>query len=822
MSQPFPRRSVSTSLALALLGATSSAQGHVRVVDDGAPNHGALWILDLNADGSLESQAETGGISFNPPEHLNDNGYFGSAAATLGDIDGDGRLELAVGSHGLHDQRGEVWILSRGADGRMEHRSSISALAGEQPFEGERGFGSALATVGDLDDDGIPELAVGAPSSDSGQGSIRILFLAADGSLRGSQRIGEGLGGFQGNLSAGDSFGSSLAALADIDGDGAPELAVGMPSPSSYGSLLVLSLEPSGTVRAQRRIGRLTGGFDGEILREDFGASVAAIGDVDGDGIGDLAVGAPGSDDGGTDRGAVWILFLALDGTVDTHQKISRTSGDFVPADVPLRFGASVAPLGDLDDDGTPDIAVGAPETAGRGSFYILFLDPDGTCKSHVQPQVAGVLAGDRLGSSLAALGDLDGDGRHDVGVGAETRDGILVPGALPTLQGAIDASSEGDTILVHSGTYAGLTLVGKAVDIVAARDAIVSVALGIVRDLPAGKRVMIDGLRFVAAGGSPIPKFTATNLAGALWLQRCEFPAAGLDESAPAVLLDSCSKVAFLGCRAKGSTQSFFCCQPGSLLQTGHGLTLQGGCRVAAYDSEFRGADGYVQVDDGPDEAIVGGMGIRSTSAGDEIFASNCEVLGGMGTTSDPFFFPINCSTGGAGLSSAGIARVLDCVVRGGPPGDLSGTPCNLPGPDRLGNVVTVRGRSLRLTAPTVVRPGEDLELDLTGPRGVPVWILSDERPFQLFSSHDRGVLLVHPTATIEFLGFTDLSGELHVTSPAPPLPSGAGAAKTFVQVLYQDLGEGGSTSTGRLASVQPRFVLGSALAITTLDPSF
>src|SRR5688572_28203371 len=108
MTEPFSRRSVSASLALSFLGAMGSAQGRVRVVDDGAPNHGALWTLDLNADGSLESQAEIGGVSFNPPEHLNDNGFFGSAAATLGDIDHDGRLELAVGSYGFH-RRGAVW-----------------------------------------------------------------------------------------------------------------------------------------------------------------------------------------------------------------------------------------------------------------------------------------------------------------------------------------------------------------------------------------------------------------------------------------------------------------------------------------------------------------------------------------------------------------------------------------------------------------------------------------------------------------------------------------------------------------------------------------
>ena len=56
---------------------------------------------------------------------------------------------------------------------------------------------------------------------------------------------------------------------------------------------------------------------------------MAALGDLDGDGVGDLAVGAPRDDDGGTDRGAVWVLFLNTDGTVKSHQKISDTEGGF-------------------------------------------------------------------------------------------------------------------------------------------------------------------------------------------------------------------------------------------------------------------------------------------------------------------------------------------------------------------------------------------------------------------------------------------------------------------------------------------------------------
>jgi hypothetical protein len=157
----------------------------------------------------------------------------------------------------------------------------------------------------------------------------------------------------------------------------------------SFRPLLVLAALPLaaaaqvGSVVRYQHVNEALGGFGGALQPEDdFGTSLAGLGDVDGDGVPDVAVGAPGDDDGGVDRGALWILFLNADGTVAFEQKISATAGGFGGVlDAPDNFGRSVAALGDLDGDGIPDLAVGAPfdDDGGtnQGAVWILF--PEGS-----------------------------------------------------------------------------------------------------------------------------------------------------------------------------------------------------------------------------------------------------------------------------------------------------------------------------------------------------------------------------------------------------------------------------------------------------------
>ena len=116
-----------------------------------------------------------------------------------------------------------------------------------------------------------------------------------------------------------------------------------------------------GWALSHQKISDTEGGFTGILDDIDlFGWSVASLGDLDGDGVGDLAVGAISDDDGGANRGAVWILFLNTDGTVKSHQKNSYTQGGFTgPLDNVHLFGRPVASLGALEGDGRGGVAGG-------------------------------------------------------------------------------------------------------------------------------------------------------------------------------------------------------------------------------------------------------------------------------------------------------------------------------------------------------------------------------------------------------------------------------------------------------------------------------
>jgi hypothetical protein len=290
-------------------------------------------------------------------------------------------------------------------------------------LEGDDYLGASIATLGDLDGDGVTDIAVSAPHTteflevNTEAGSVWVLFLAADGTVRSFTEISRGTGGFTGSLPDGAQFGSSVEAVGDLDGDGRAELAVTSYEPNPVNPnrrpvgvyLWILVLDSGGHVRHHARILHTDPVFQPPIDSRDLFALAGRLGDTDGDGVSDLALDASSDDAGpGANAGAFWILRLNADGTARSALRIGRESVAIRAEDY---FGHSVSRLGDLDRDGNAELAVSALQADDRrGSVWILSMRPDQSVLRAVELDRDDFDTIQPKGLSVAALGDLDGD----------------------------------------------------------------------------------------------------------------------------------------------------------------------------------------------------------------------------------------------------------------------------------------------------------------------------------------------------------------------------------------------------------------------------
>jgi hypothetical protein len=323
-------------------------------------------------------------------------------ARQFGDLTGDGLADVVVGDAGFDGNAGRTYVLP----GPLAAGGAIASLA-VASFDGPPSAlsGATLATQ-DADGDGFLELWVGAPDDNSGWGAVYVV----EAPLSGNSLLTAAAGAVAGI--AGDDVGPEAMASADFDGDGVPEMAIGAPAADlSRGAVFVFGHTPVGVETAANADLRI----DGEGAGDQLGAALALAGDVTGDGLPDLLATAPAGNGFG---GAAWLLAGPL----------GSLAGATLEIDGSRSFGFRAENAGDLDDDGSDELAVSNYRGVVQGMASDLYLLDLAGLAGVVTTADASELeivdsAAELLGWHSLGGGDLDGDGYDDFPIGASRAD---------------------------------------------------------------------------------------------------------------------------------------------------------------------------------------------------------------------------------------------------------------------------------------------------------------------------------------------------------------------------------------------------------------
>ena len=371
--------------------------------------------IDDDCDASVDEGSDRAwdSLALDDPAGGSAGDRYGAAIAKLGDVTGDGLDDLAIGVPGADTpaglDAGSVVIFS-GAD-RSVHCRALSSLSGAR-------MGTSLAELPDLTGDGVPDLVAGAP------GSLRAVIVSgADCSVARSCTDSQIVQAPEGSLQSYQALGMTVASAGDVNGDGFADIIAGDPA-----ALMAIAF-PGGGGNHFFGLGRVAvfSGANCAVLRrmlpafwtdqERFGSKVANVGDLTGDGVDEFAVGTPDprSDTASLDFGTVGIYSGA-------NGALLRTLQDSAPEAARGHLGAGgIEVLPDINGDAAADFAIGEPDGDAAGQLdsgsVLLFSGVDGSILRRCTAPDAQ--AGDHLGSTVAIVPDLDGDGLPEVAAAA-------------------------------------------------------------------------------------------------------------------------------------------------------------------------------------------------------------------------------------------------------------------------------------------------------------------------------------------------------------------------------------------------------------------
>jgi hypothetical protein len=382
-----------------------------------------------------------------------ETGNWAGSVSCAGDVNGDGLDDVIVGAR-YAPPTGEVasgrsYVVFGKANSEGIRLAEIEAGVGGFVLRGidfSDNSGRSVSGGGDINGDMLDDLVIGARGADpggvNGAGEVYVVFGKANGTPVDLADVAAGVGGFVVNgIDENDQAGYSVSITGDVNGDGRDDLIIGAALADPLGSSLagesyVVFGKANGT---PVNLSSVTSGVGGFVIRgvnpfDQSGNSVSAAGDVNGDNLEDLVVGAFRADPDQTDdAGTSYVVFGKANGTPVNLSSVMNGSGGFAMigdqrGDL---SGSSVSGAGDVNGDNLDDVLIGAPGgTGSAGTSYVVFGKADTILVDLAQVEnglggfsIVGEASGDRSGRSVSDAGDVNGDGMADVIIGAYSAD---------------------------------------------------------------------------------------------------------------------------------------------------------------------------------------------------------------------------------------------------------------------------------------------------------------------------------------------------------------------------------------------------------------
>lgn len=353
-------------------------------------DHGKIYLVDGLPDGDVEITTVSrtlGGVD--------EDSKFGWAVELVSDVDGDGRAELAAGAPGLDSDAGAVYLFA-GSDGDTP-ADAVTTFLGEPGDEA----GTSITDAGSLLGDGTRSIAVGGTGIGDAGGAYVIAY-----SSGGTVNLADAAARLVADV-AGAQTGENLSDAGDVDGDGIHDLLIGG-ADGDAGAAYLLYGPLAGDV--------LLADADARFLGEDgegTGQGLVGPGDIDGDGLDDVAVGSPANET----VGRIHVVTGAPRGDVD----LDTAWAEVVGSELYGKLGAVLSTSGDIDGDGRPDLWISDPY--GTGLYGAVWLATELDRGTWSIDEVASVLRAPtppitltQVGGTVAT-GDLDGDGSPEVAI---------------------------------------------------------------------------------------------------------------------------------------------------------------------------------------------------------------------------------------------------------------------------------------------------------------------------------------------------------------------------------------------------------------------